>query len=518
MNEAAEKFLGGLGAAERVYLENILKQLRQCKEFYPWQFVKPLPKQAQFLRYVGERNQVVLFQGGNWTGKTLIGANAALQIAFTGGITVGGTFYKMCGVPNMGRIATKKENVEKDVNRILANQLHRDTYNTEKKGRPFDSQWTVEGGSTFDIMTYDQDAEQFEGVELNWAWLNEPSTEAIYKAMLGRFKKGGTLFITATILNCGWILDEIIENDDCRIKTVTMDIDENRESRGGYIPDQAIDDMLARQDPEEREARKSGKALKLMGRVFKNYRPEVHWVELSETAPAGARVVMATDPHDRIPHASLWAYKKDGVVCVYREHPVSDFWEYSTNPWADEADLVKEYKAVEDVAPSVRLLDKKFGNTAKFGSKLTVNERMREAGLVYDDWDGSSRAAHNSRLRGYFEQNKVAVGRNCVNLHKSLMRHRFLDQTSGRAKDDKGLREDVDEKYRHFIDCLAAIIEWFEVCENGGELIDFRRGVDDWSPLDTMRQAHHSGTDQKRKDEIIWAERQNDEDDGFFVL
>jgi hypothetical protein len=395
-----------------------------------------------------------------------------------------GEFLDMCGVPNMGRIITDKELVEKDVIPNLKKMLCVDNFSTEKKGRPFEAQWWFSNGSSFDIMTTDQNPKQFEGVNLQWTWCNEPPPEAIFKAALGRFKLGGTLFISATILGCAWILDEIIESDNPAYKTVTMDIDENRKSLGGYLPDEAVDRMLASQDPNEREARKSGKALMLAGRVFKKYKHEgegAHVQDVPPHAPAADdendyNVIMATDPHDKIPNYSAWAYKKDGKVVIFREHPTEDFWEYSDNPWADPDELAAEYKRLEagdQREPTVRLLDKKFGSSAKFGEKLTVQEVLERSGLQYELWDGSSRGAVNGLIGRYLEQDRLVISKACKNMDKALQRHRFLEQSSARAKDEKGQRQDVDEKTRHPIDVLGALLEEFERNAGHAPLVDY---------------------------------------------
>ena len=370
----------------------------------------------------------------------------------------------MCDMPNHGRICTKKQIIEKDLLRQLKAQLgpRGECWEAEKKTRPFESQFWIYTNSTvpseFDIMTYDQSPEQFEGVELDWAWLNEPSTEAIFKALLGRFKKGGTLFITATILNCSWILDEIIESSNERFKVVTMHINENRISEGGYLPDIAVDDMLNSQDPETREARASGKALKLAGRVFKNYESEKVLIDIPQYAPEGEMIYMATDPHDKLPHYSAWAYYKEGILTIFREHPSDDFWEFGSNPWASEHALAAEYLKIEDREPAMRLLDMRFGNTKKFGHSLTVKQLLYETGLNYMDWDGKNQEAHNGKIRTWLEQDKIKISRNCKNMDKALRRHRYLDP-SAKAKEEKGAREDVDGKYRHMIDVLAALVE-----------------------------------------------------------
>src|SRR4030065_2794678 len=62
----------------------LMEDYQRLKERDPGQFFDPLPKQAQFQWYVGQRFQVVFFAGGNWTGKTITGANTAVQLAMTG--------------------------------------------------------------------------------------------------------------------------------------------------------------------------------------------------------------------------------------------------------------------------------------------------------------------------------------------------------------------------------------------------------------------------------------------------
>lgn len=484
-------------------LSGFAEDLAKVRELEPWRFFYPLPKQADFRRFVGRNFQVVLMQGGNWTGKTITGAAACAEIAESGGIQdyevevihkPDGTFdrryhkgewLEMCGTPNMGRIIADKEMVEKDVLMNLKQFLHPSHFSTEKKGRPFESQFWLANGSSFDVMTTDQQKKQFEGVNLQWTWINEPPPEDIFHAALGRFKLGGTLFITATILSCAWILDEIIENDNPRYKVVTMHMDENRQSMGGFLPDQAVDDMLNSEDPNTREARETGKALMLAGRVFKGYKPEgdgKHLVDVPMAAPKADEeneylVVMATDPHDKIPNYSAWAYVKDGVVHVIAEHPIRDFWEFSDNPWSDVNELAREYWDIEKQIgrdPVVRLLDKKFGASTKFGERLTVQQVLERAELQYELWDGSSRAAVNKLIGRYLEQGLVRISSRCGNMDKALRRHRFLEHVSGRAKDEKGQRQDVDEKTRHQIDVLGAILEEVERGLGIADVVDMR--------------------------------------------
>ena len=513
----------------------LMEDYQRLKERDPWQFFDPLPKQAQFQWYVGQRFQVVFFAGGNWTGKTITGANTAVQLAMTGCIqtwdvkpilNVDGSFSKwerkrgpllqVCPVPNMGRIGTEKELVEKDVVRNLKMMLHYDSFNTEKKMRPFESQWYFPNRSEFDIMTYDQAKKQWEGVELNWVWLNEPSTEDIFTACLGRFKKGGVLFLTATTLGCGWVVDLILDANNPRFKVVEMNTYDNAQSKGGFLPDDKIDEMLAAQDSEYREARKTGRPLSLSGRVFKNYDEAKFFVEMASDAPDNAMVMMATDPHDKIPAYSAWGYMgEDDRLYIYREHPSEDFWEYHSNPWTNEDELALLYKEIEDVEPARRLLDKKFGQTTKFGNKLTVKEMLYQAGLVYEDWDGSSLTAHNMKIRTWIDQGKIQISKNCPNMNKALKRHRFLDQTSARAKDEKGQREQVDDKFRHQIDTIAALIE---ACDDGviqADVVSFER-IGRSEDEQDRRRTRRLGAEAVYGKGVVMAEEEEGEEDGYF--
>jgi hypothetical protein len=187
---------------------------------------------------------------------------------------------------------------------------------------------------------------------------------------------------------------------------------------------------------------------------------------------------------------------------------------------------------LEDVEPVIRLLDKKFGNTTKFGSKLTVKERFYEVGLVYEDWDGSSRAAHNRKIRTWLEQGRIRISRRCKNMDKALMRHRHLDPTSARAKDEKGVREDVEEKYRHQIDVLAAAVEAADGGVLNSGVVDLRTGeavktpawgafADDGSWVDDELEGERATAVRNFfNDEVVMPEMERDEvsNKGFFIF
>ena len=73
-------------------------------------------------------------------------------------------------------------------------------YKASKGNKNFESIWTTDTGWDFDIMTYEQDPMEFEGVTLGWALFDEPPTEAILKATIARMRKGGIIIIGATPL------------------------------------------------------------------------------------------------------------------------------------------------------------------------------------------------------------------------------------------------------------------------------------------------------------------------------
>jgi phage terminase large subunit-like protein len=185
-----------------------------------FRFYEPNGKCEEFIREVGEdKRLVVFFSAANGVGKTCVAANVVANIMFGQDNLENKWFdyplYREWPYPKRGRVVSQASNIVKNLIPTLEEWLPLGRYKATKGGKQFNSQWEMDNGWTFDIMTNEQDPKEFEGPTLGWIWCDEPPTEPIYKACISRLRAGGVLFITATPLNgSAWMFDEIVAKKD----------------------------------------------------------------------------------------------------------------------------------------------------------------------------------------------------------------------------------------------------------------------------------------------------------------
>jgi len=161
--------------------------------------------------------------------------------------------------------------------------------------------WILKNGSVFDILTHEQNTEQFEGWKGHIAWFDEPPPRDKYVATLrGLVDFRGRRWLTLTPLTQPWIYDEIYANQDPNTFTTTMDIRDNI-----YLKEEAIQEFEDSLTYEEKEARLHGRFLHLTGLIYKEFTPESHIIDPPDIGEDWTRY-MAIDPHERTPTAVLW--------------------------------------------------------------------------------------------------------------------------------------------------------------------------------------------------------------------
>ncbi len=177
------------------------KARRLLEEKY--RYYEPSGKGEEFINAFASGDFfIVLYSAANGVGKTATCANLLAHLFWPTKENpyFQGKLFKDFPFLKRGRIVSTPTNVEKNIIPELKDWFPLGKYTTTKGNKKFESVWHTDTGWDFDVMTYEQDAMEFEGVTLGWAWFDEPPPEAIFKATVARMRKGGIIFIGATPL------------------------------------------------------------------------------------------------------------------------------------------------------------------------------------------------------------------------------------------------------------------------------------------------------------------------------
>ena len=120
--------------------------------------------------------------------------------------------------------------------------------------------WELPNGNSFDILTYEQATEQWEGWKGHVVWFDEPPPRDKYIATLrGLVDMGGRCWLTLTPLKQAWLYDEIYTKaDNEKIFVETVDMRDNT-----TLTEKQIKQFESSLTEEEKEARLHGRFLHL---------------------------------------------------------------------------------------------------------------------------------------------------------------------------------------------------------------------------------------------------------------
>ena len=162
--------------------------------------------------------------------------------------------------------------------------------------------WILKNGSVFDILSYEQNTEQYEGWKGHMAWFDEPPPRDKYIATLrGLVDFGGRNWLTLTPLTQPWIYDEIyVKSDGKSILAVTTDIRDNI-----HLSEKDIAEFESKLSEEEKEARIHGRFMHLSGLIYKEFDANIHICEPPKVTKDWT-IYFCIDPHPRTPVACIW--------------------------------------------------------------------------------------------------------------------------------------------------------------------------------------------------------------------
>lgn len=311
----------------------------------------------------------------------------------------------------------------------------------------------------------EQGREAFQGSSIGLAWFDEQFPEDIFSEVQTRcIEIGAPIIITLTPVRPDPFLQQRYDEPPSGWAFFEISIDDNRRSRGGYLPDSEVDKAILEWPEELRETRRHGKFAGFTGAVFKTFRRSVHVVNdaddpLFRRISRDWRRACGVDFGSSNPMCVIWGCKDaDGRWILYDEHYKADQlldlhipqirakihehgWDGKPEPisawWADPADAM----ALNDPAwkTSARLV-------------------MSEAGFHCSNPDKSvSRGIEEIQkamtIRPDGTPGLLISGSRCPNLVKQLGSYRYQDATAN--KNAPGLPVKKDD---HSVDAARYLI------------------------------------------------------------
>lgn len=418
-------------------------------------------KHAQF--HMSDKKIRIVF-GGNRAGKSILGLSEMLMLAslrahpYRGSKNPGKGRYRIYnsdyGIIEKLTLALVQEWIPKSVLRGEG----------ETKGEAwknsYDTKYHIlrlKNDVMIDFMSYDQDADKSESVELDGVWADEEIPENIFSAVLSRLiSRNGKFWMTVTPLyGLSWGM-KFLDGTDPNCQVFTLDIMDNP-----YLTTKMISEFESSLPEHEKEARLHGKFLDLQGVVYKGLRADAHLVDVMGPK-VGDPVIMALDPHPRKPSVIVWSYvnNKDEVVFF-------DELEISGNAF----DIVQaiRYKESNHESPTIlRLNDPaaraQGSNIAFETDTLKEFERQGMGFTLADNSEAGYSIVHeflrydDRRERGFFNKPQAYFTR-AVPKTWYAMTHLMWEDWSNpnmRARRDK--KEKIVDHGKDFPDCVRYIL------------------------------------------------------------
>ena len=398
---------------KNVTKEKALEELKQRMLLDPLAYAKTSPShniaQVRGIKAVSAGDPINIFTFGNGTGKThlLMSLWSAIMFGTKNRLFQDGIFKQWPkGWPKTARLCAPESLLgDTDVIQILMRKLFpSNAYHQQKNHKTFYGSGQTNTGWSWDVMTYDQDAQQAAGETKGLLLYSEPPPRALFNENLARLRAGGITIMEMTPLNFApWILDEYIDMKVLttkegkvvgKINHITGDIWDNCNERpGGQLSREAIEIVLSQYSDEEREMREKGVFGRLQGRIYKTFDQAVHVIEElpeyhKECFKQGKYTLYnVVDPHDRKPFAIGWycAFPNEDVIVMgeFPDESFQPFHKISSFSWMPE-DYAKMMKATElqgfGKPAEVRWIDPNFGQTTQFATKKTIRQTFYDWG------------------------------------------------------------------------------------------------------------------------------------------
>lgn len=273
-------------------------------------------------------------------------------------------------------------------------------YETSKGGYDFISLYTHKATKFFmSVRTFDQPVEQHDdGGTISMLWVNEPPRTSVWKAYPPRFRKGGFMLVTATLVRESAFFKEDVMDNPSAVYSMG-DMHENCEQHSrlevthpltgkpvmlkGALDHDNLESIIRESPENEQEARRTGRPVHLSGAAFR-ITESVHFVPRSEL-PLPQDIscsILALDPHQRRP----WAFGVYQKTHHGKYFKVDEWPRIDTNPWRKpyhkitDAGVGHEFyvKAIRDAKILWNIRDINCVIDSKFASQSVTTDQQAQ--------------------------------------------------------------------------------------------------------------------------------------------
>jgi len=363
---------------ERIkYKRHILKKRTHRKHLY----YVPTGAGEKFITAVNN-NYITAFFAANGIGKTLLGVNMIAHLCWpTSNIFFDLPVLKQWPYPKKIRIVSDPATITQVIIPEMQDWFPEGRYTINKHGKNYEYEWITDTGWTIWLMTYDQDAKEFESATLGLVWFDEPPPQRIFKANVARLRKGGKMMITATPLTgSGWLYDSILARIEKGIRAVIeADVETACIEHGerGFLRHEDIELMISEYNEEDMQARVHGKFQHLIGLVFKSFSRMIHVIRPFQLDPKEYCVVEALDPHPQNPDAVSWV----AIDKYLQKFVVDELYLKCMGGTQELASRIKQ--KAENYRIVKRMADPAAFNIDQHNNEKNLAQRLASFGLHY---------------------------------------------------------------------------------------------------------------------------------------
>lgn len=192
------------------------------------------------------------------------------------------------------------------------------------KARDWPAAVGLRSGWVIEFKSWEQGRDAFQARSIGGAWFDEQFPEDVFHETFARTRDyNSPIFVTLTPIEPDSFLQAKYDDPPEDWEFFSLDLEDNRKSRGGHVDDDWIDAFIRNTPEEWRSTRIKGKFAGFDGAIFKSWDRKIHVIDPfpDNVPPRDGIHVRGIDFGFVNPFVCLWFHRdNDGCWTIYDEH------------------------------------------------------------------------------------------------------------------------------------------------------------------------------------------------------